>query len=530
MPPPNTPEEGLPVARPSSPSSMSDSQSETRRQVDHGHSSQSTSGDGTPNPRTPRLASSPSIRSTPKEQGPLAPAVPMDYHSLEYQDEVDDTLLCPICHNPFESPVTTKQCGHTFCARCLRRATALQPVCPIDRRPLLAYDEDQLCTARIITDQLDRLRVRCPNRTCDQVTARSLVAAHYERHCPYTPVACPDPLCDRPVARRYVTEERGCLHHAVPCAYCSKMIQAADLDEHHSGNCSGNTVKCEFCSVAVARHRLAEHVSEKCPETEARCKWQSFGCKIAEKRKDIGNHEDDCVYKAIAKLAQARTEDQLLIHDLKGQLAVMECRVRAAELRSSTVPICEDPSPPSWSSSAELVPSLFTAAVAHAESQTRERPDHGSGRGAETSDEYMLAQFERIESKIEDLHKVITELDGRHSMMLVNEMVPVKDQIAELRSNIGVVGMQTTWLLNAQRQSRVAQLLQQQQQQQQQQQAPQNGADSSSTGNRGAAAVVDGTSGRNRSALNDDDGWRVRHASLPPRRLSDGRGEPPPRL
>lgn len=138
----------------------------------------------------------------------------------------------------------------------------------------------------------------------------------------------------------------------------------------------------------------------------------------------------------------------------------------------------------------------------------------------------MLAQFERMEAKIEDLRKMLTELDGRHSMMLLNETMPLKDQITELRSNLGVINMHTTWLMNVQRQNRVAAggggSGGQGQGQGQQGQRSGNGG---SGGGGGGMAAGSGT-GRSGDA---DEGreFERQRVHVAPRRMS---GENPPRL
>ena len=50
-------------------------------------------------------------------------------------------LLCTICHNVYQKPVISVQCGHTFCRECLlKRGDETSSSCPIDNRSLLIKD------------------------------------------------------------------------------------------------------------------------------------------------------------------------------------------------------------------------------------------------------------------------------------------------------------------------------------------------------------------------------------------------------
>jgi hypothetical protein len=358
-----------------------------------------------------------------------------------------------------------------------------------------------------VSHQLDRLKVRCPNIGCGFITARGLISAHYERHCELTLVPCPDGGCDKLVARGDAGSELGCLHRELRCRYCDATVLLAERERHYDTECEGHTAKCEQCNALVVRHRMREHVLESCPEGEARCKWHIFGCGMHAKRRTVELHEQaGCIYEAIAKLMRDRAEDRAVIHDLRGRLTAVERRMEG--------------SPPPRRHRSTRPTEGFASDLDDLIDGRRQRDSRGSTGGTwDSPEDYMLAQFERIEAKIEDLRKSVTELDGRHSMMLLNETMPLKDQIAELRSHMGVIGMHTTWLMNVHRQNRggvgtgggAGQTQQQQQQR--------------SNGTGGASATGSGT-GR---AADGDDGrdFTTHRVHVAPRRMS---GENPPRL
>ncbi|KAB5582410.1 putative ubiquitin fusion degradation protein [Coniochaeta sp. 2T2.1] len=427
--------------------------------------------------------------------------------------------MCPICRTPFHEPITTKRCGHTFCTECLRQAIELQPCCPIDRRPI-AFHPDQLCNPRIVGHQLDRLKVRCPNAGCEVVTTRGSIKTHYDRDCPQTHVLCPGPGCNKGVARcDFDTCVYGgplCLHEKLNCRYCTKKIVFTDREKHYETECEGHTTACADCSALVVRHRMQKHLATQCPEAQTVCMFKSHGCSVAGKRSVVEAHEQGgCVYEAIGKLVKDRAEDRTIINNLRSRLTAMET------FRASNSNRYHSRSPHGPSS----IPDLDLSDTTRTTPQTLFPNDAGHAL-EESPEDYMLAQFERMEAKMEDLRKSVTELDGRHSMMLLNETMPLKDAITELRSNLGVISMHTTWLMNVQRQNRMAA-------------GGGGGGGASGQGQRTGASGGGGGAGGTGSGSGsgsgagsvrgDGDGGREgeRRVNVTPRRMS---GENPPRL
>ncbi|KAJ4405149.1 hypothetical protein N0V85_004741 [Neurospora sp. IMI 360204] len=596
MPPPNTPEEGVAAPTPSPradfgvPSTIYDSPASSSA-----GSRRSSVADHDPY----------QVSSRAHTQDQTEPGI--DYQALDYAQQVDEALLCPICQTPFFMPMTTKTCGHTFCASCLDRALETQHVCPIDRRPLDINRDISQTRTRVILDQLDRLKVKCPNSGCNHVCSRELLYAHVERYCEYTLVRCPDPHCDKTICRKDARPENGCLHHVTLCPYCEMALTFNDLERHYDQECTGKEAECPHCDTVVVRHRLAKHIATHCREVETHCKFQSAGCKQFAPRKDIEQHQKDgCVYEAIAKLMQAREEDHKIINELKGRLDALDGRTRHLErygagggssgVRESSA--FTRAAPPSSGLTANALHNLnrvqpattgyadvdeanqnitlddlfetfdqennhhddsnyssprATAAAMAADAPPAPWTQNNGSVSWESPEDYMLSQFEAMEARIEDLRKMMVELDGRHTMRLVNDTMRMNEQIAELGSKVGVLGMHTTWLMSMQRQSR----------------GQQSGAGStpgnarsniSSAGGGGSGGGSGGTAGNNeegrgrttttaaggsgssRTATQtqqdnrnrDGEGARGRYlntSDIPPlRRNSVGRGENPPRL
>jgi hypothetical protein len=422
----------------------------------------------------------------------------IDYQSLEYVDAVDETLLCPVCKTPFHSPITTP-CGHTFCAGCINRALETQRTCPIDRQPI-NKTRDYRRLPLIIKDQLDRLKVRCPNKGCDHVCPREHVEGHFERLCDFSPVRCPDPNCFKVVARRYATPEHGCMHRETLCDYCFKEIPILEFDAHHETECEGATTQCPECEATVIQHRLAAHLADDCLEGQTQCKWHAAGCKVADKRRAVQEHDKSgCMFEAVGRLLEQREEDRRVIDSLSGRLSSLEVSRNRRRDRRHDSAQANEASPVTPTSAAPMnIPELTINGGASA--------DNGAWGSPE---DYMLAQFERLETQMEELRKQMGEADARHSLSFLQHSTHLNDQLAELANKVGVLNMHTTWLMNMQRQSN----------------AQQRAGAAAGPSNSGASssAMSHGNEGSgSRTGPSSDNGVWYQGGS---RRSSDGRGE-----
>ncbi|KAJ8351226.1 hypothetical protein SKAU_G00227020 [Synaphobranchus kaupii] len=103
-------------------------------------------------------------------------------HLYEYQDEVDDELICHICLQPLLRPMDTP-CGHTYCFQCLSSFLREQDFCPVDRQRLQLHQ----CrpSSLLVRNLLDKLSVLCPFHThCLQQMQRCELQPHLHNRCP----------------------------------------------------------------------------------------------------------------------------------------------------------------------------------------------------------------------------------------------------------------------------------------------------------------------------------------------------------
>ncbi|KAI1091516.1 hypothetical protein F5B19DRAFT_483907 [Rostrohypoxylon terebratum] len=350
-----------------------------------------------------------------------APATALDLRALDYEDEVDENLICPICRVPFVSPVITT-CDHVFCRKCITQAHALNPVCPIDRLPLKLVSETRPAP-KIIFNQLDNLRVKCPNniRGCSLVVSRSLIENHVARYCDQTLVPCPHPVCDKTTVRKDLG--KGCLHYNL----------RADLEDHQDNRCPNRKKECVLCFGEYVRHKQEEH-DEVCPQMYIPCKFAPFGCKQDVKRMFAEDHASMCDYRVVGTVGEQLAELRADIRILEEKDQLKDRRIKFLESRGFPYSSTNSPDP---------IPDigLPESSLAH------EAP-------YESRDQYFLSLFETMESKVERLSSAINEIEGRHSMMLFNESTQIKDQLTDIRSTMGVLGMHVRWLMNFRLQER----------------------------------------------------------------------------
>ncbi len=109
-------------------------------------------------------------------------------HLYNYKGEVDEDLMCQICLQPFVQPMDTP-CGHTFCSACLHAYLRVNPMCPLDRKPV--HEMTISPTNLVLRRLLDKLEVTCPNSdSCEEELQRGSLDDHLKYRCSGTLVAC----------------------------------------------------------------------------------------------------------------------------------------------------------------------------------------------------------------------------------------------------------------------------------------------------------------------------------------------------
>ena len=154
----------------------------------------------------------------------------VDIRLLDYVDDYNRNLMCPICHGPFVDPCKIP-CDHAFCQECLYEAihsqTQKQKTCPSCRRNI-GY-QDAVPLPRFVIHMLDDLMVKCQNVTsgCEEEMRRGDAQNHVESYCSYANLACPFTECRVEVRRKDYSN--GCPHEVVSCKFCKEKMMKLEL-------------------------------------------------------------------------------------------------------------------------------------------------------------------------------------------------------------------------------------------------------------------------------------------------------------
>ncbi|XP_044723897.1 TRAF-type zinc finger domain-containing protein [Hirsutella rhossiliensis] len=362
----------------------------------------------------PLAAPHPSSLDIPKRYGGGSV---FDLYALVYVSDPDSSLLCPICHDPLVDPVTTP-CDHTFCYRCLRRSIASSPsgtTCPIDRDFLSWLD--CFSAARLIHNQLNGLVVRCPyhGRGCSRELRREAVESHAMTECRYKDYSCPDTDCDKKMS--YKPRDDVCPHkEKKSCPHCDVRTVEAELDAHFL-SCPGAKTRCLGCWQLMRRSQMDAHRELECDGIEVPCPHQDVGCSVRTMRGEMSSHSRMCAFHPDTPSGIVIRAQRDLIQsygDLGSQLREVKARQAESDRRIDELAVTRR--------------HLGTDSIAN-DNRTMQDLDAG----------------------FEEVHQNLTQLEARQSMWTLNQVMPIREEVTELRNNINMIRMHVNWLLNRSR-------------------------------------------------------------------------------
>jgi hypothetical protein len=157
--------------------------------------------------------------------------------TFDYCGEVNENLLCAICHCPFIEPVTLHGCMHTFCGECLSSLevcnislpsfslSIYKQECPVDRQPIRGFD----AANRLIQNICNELKVRC--RHCEQIMERQLLEPHLtsDEQCE---------RCGQKISPACTLDSHVCQHPIhLQCTFRKCTWQGEDVQKHLMEDC-----------------------------------------------------------------------------------------------------------------------------------------------------------------------------------------------------------------------------------------------------------------------------------------------------
>jgi TNF receptor-associated factor 5 len=267
-----------------------------------------------------------------------------------------------------------------------------------------------------------------------------MVQNHVEKYCGHAMVSCPEKTCEGRVFRKDISG--GCLHYASICPDCGDSLMESDMEQHRGTECEERKTSCEKCGVEILRCQIDDHENE-CEEAVVPCKWNIYGCSHKSKRRELADHASLCDFRVMGPVVETLKEE---ISTLRSEVQFLNEKDKAKDRRIKFLE--SDRSMASSSSNALGYPVPDISALPDTSPANMEYAPYDS------RDQYLLSLLESQESKVDQLSIGMTELEAKQTVMLFNETIPIKEQLAELRSGQGVLGMHVRWLMNFRLQER----------------------------------------------------------------------------
>lgn len=401
-------------------------------------------------------------------------------------------------------------------------STAYNPLgprgdCPSCRTP--AKLGPRSATSKILTNILDDLVVKCPKSEdgCKAKVKRGEVQDHLAIYCGYALVECTLEECELPVRRTDSTQ--GCLHFGVSCLACHEEMQKCHLETHWRSRCPDRKITCEACKNKVYYKDLAEHNLNLCSSISIPCPGAAIGCSIRNKRQEAQVHARNCTFAKLAPVLAAQKErldeQESAQKDMARKLEVLENGFAAmhtilypsqdnpdsTSADPSLIPLLEGHggdetddnvtlTPSAEHTEAQLMPQDRTPSIRHGRSR-RGTPEGEPGQavpgapGPRPSDlpepyspdfdlaspfppptagpfasplHHLLSMHEALREEMSRVNSAIQELDGRHSMQILNENMRTREEITYMGAQVAGLSRQVHWLTSVQlqRQSRSA--------------------------------------------------------------------------
>ena len=422
-------------------------------------------------------------RSRPRVSPPRSPSVlqlhldppkdrderHLDLRSLEYAEDYDSHLMCPICHVPFVEPVVL-ECDHTFCESCLKEyrdggPTGHRNQCPTCRAFVLSSARK---ASRLIVNMCNEIKVKCPNEDCDDTIPRGYIDRHATKECPHERLQCPDSECGKMVKRRnYVPEQ--CIHSSHIECDCGAVIELGKGEwlRHKDEDCPKTGVKCKLCSQRIsARDYLNGVTGHTCNEDHL-CPGREYGCADDFNPEDLEHHVKSC---PLARMAPHMKKQSQLLQSLQEQLAMVKVRNDVLEtgfekindiVNDRVLPLIDHATEsdieeierdhiPSATSHRDLLMPAHLRALTPS-------PDPEANSLSQTQ-QHLLAMHESLRTTVGNLENDLTvmanniaDLDARTSMQLMNETLRLKEELAHTNAGLFSTRSQVQWLLNRER-------------------------------------------------------------------------------
>ncbi|KXT00516.1 hypothetical protein AC578_4075 [Pseudocercospora eumusae] len=387
--------------------------------------------------------------------------------------------------------------------------------CPTCRTP--AKLGPRSATSKILTNILDDLLVKCPksDEGCRSQLKRGEVQDHINIYCGYAVVECAERDCELPVRRKDST--RGCLHVPVSCLACREEMQRVHLEVHWKRKCPDRRVTCILCNGKLYYRELAEHNTKLCPAISIPCPGAALGCNSRNMKAQAEIHAKNCTFAKMTPMFEAmksRMDEQEAAQlQMNRKLEVLENGFSAMHgvlfrkmddpdqisANPSSIPLLHghgastidvssiaplNEGDPVELPASEPSSTINSILIGHQIRNTPSGPvpEVPGPRPSELPEPYsldfdlaspfpppatnggpyvsplhhMLSMHESLRDEMSRVSSALQELDGRHSMQILNENLRTREEMQYIGAQVAGLSRQVGWLTSTQlqRQSR----------------------------------------------------------------------------
>jgi TNF receptor-associated factor 5 len=207
-----------------------------------------------------------------------------------------------------------------------------------------------------------------------------------------------------------------------------------NMEHHELEECTKKMENCEHCNEVLLRCDMQLH-DDGCPDMVIKCKWAKYKCPFESKRKDMYLHDQECKLDAVGLLADMLHSKVDNLQDenriMQEKIELQNRRLRSFEFdrvpdHGPPMDLSELPNHPRYTGPPDIDPNNVPA-----------RP----------SLEWLISLSDSQETKILRLQNAMSEMEARHSTLVYNETIGIKNTITEMRSNLQTMNMYVRWLV-----------------------------------------------------------------------------------
>jgi hypothetical protein len=348
---------------------------------------------------------------------------------------------------------------------------------------------------------------------CKSQVKRGEVQDHIAIYCGYSMVECKDPNCGQSIQRKDYEQgclhytvsceschqemskaelenhwQVQCPDRQINCDLCNSLIYHRDRDEHRKNACPAMSVPCPGASLGCVNKSKRAHL-----EIHTRgCALAKLGPVLEAQKQRMD--EQECAQKTINRKLEILETGFTAMQDIvsanqtvppdnaSAETLVLRSRHNRTDTTSTRVASADDydfPVPPSNRASAAEPTSpastIRSASTSRTEAPSRAAPGApgprpsdlppsttmdfdlaspfppGDGDGPYTSPlHHLLSMHENLRGEMTRISTALQELDGRHSMQILNENLRNREEIAYLGGQVAGMNRQVHWLTSTQ--------------------------------------------------------------------------------